>query len=81
MEVQKVVSNNHNLLIVSVKELTDACQVALKRLQINYQRLLTNAISHERLTPLNSIIGLSEVLIKHCSRGKDSKTFDWKAVD
>jgi signal transduction histidine kinase len=78
VEVQKISLNNHNLLVVTIKELTDACQLALKKLQINYQKLLTNAVSHERLTPINSIIGLTEVLIRQCSRGKDSSVFNRK---
>ena len=72
VEVQKLGLNNHNLLVVTIKEITDACQLALKKLQINYQKLLTNAISHERLTPINSIIGLSEILIRECSRRNSS---------
>ena len=32
-----------------------------KKLQKEFQCLLTNALSHERLTPLNSIINLNEI--------------------
>lgn len=37
-----------------------------------YQRMLTNALSHERLTPLNSIINMTELVLKKCNAILDS---------
>lgn len=51
-------------LLVIIKELTDACAVALLKLRTQYQKLLTNALSHERITPINSIISVAELLMK-----------------
>lgn len=39
----------------------------LLRVQSSFQQMLTNALSHERLTPVNSIVNLSEMLRKKIS--------------
>ena len=32
-----------------------------------YQTMLTNGLSHERLTPLNSIINMTELVLLKCN--------------
>jgi hypothetical protein len=45
-----------NLIAVSVADLSLLQNLSFKRIQKSYQSTLTNALSHERMTPLNAII-------------------------
>lgn len=51
--------------MVEINDLSDVQTRGLSRLQKLFQRLLTNALSHERMTPLNSIINVTENMRKH----------------
>lgn len=50
---------------------TDASQVqtfGLSRIQKLFQTILINALSHERMTPLNSMVNLTEIMIQKCDQ-------------
>jgi len=66
---------NRKILVLSVLELTELCSQSLQNIQTHYQKLLTNALSHERITPINSIINLTEVLLNKHSMKRDSSFF------
>jgi len=53
--------NGKKFLLIEVFGLSEAYKISRKKLQKEFQCLLTNALSHERLTPLNSIINLNEI--------------------
>ena len=57
---QKNVDGN-KFILIEVFDLSEAFEKSRKQLQKEFQCLLTNALSHERLTPLNSIINLNEI--------------------
>lgn len=50
--------------MVQISDISDAQTTGLARLQLIFQQKLTNALSHERMTPLNSIVNISERVLK-----------------
>ncbi len=53
-------------LMVEIQDLSKVLTKGLTRLQTLFQKMLTNALSHERMTPLNSIVNLSDLVRKRC---------------
>lgn len=53
-------------LILFITDHSQTCTRSLINLQNRFQNMLTNALSHERMTPINSVINLSEILVKKC---------------
>jgi hypothetical protein len=56
--------NERKVLLLEVFDLTEVYDLSRGQLQKEFQCLLTNALSHERLTPLNTIINISELKMK-----------------
>jgi hypothetical protein len=52
--------------MVEIADLSDVQTRGLSRLQKLFQRMLTNALSHERMTPLNSIVNVTDNLKRYC---------------
>jgi len=52
--------------MVEINDLSKVLTKGLTRLQSLFQKMLTNALSHERMTPLNSIVNLSDLVRKKC---------------
>jgi signal transduction histidine kinase len=50
-------------LAVTVTEISKFYNLSYSDIQKKFQGMLTNALSHERLTPLNSIINLSAMIL------------------
>jgi hypothetical protein len=46
-------------LFLKIEELTQDIELSMLRLQRNCQVTLTNALAHERITPLNKIITMA----------------------
>ena len=61
MTIEQKNVNGKKFLLIEVFDLSEAYKMSRKKLQKEFQCLLTNALSHERLTPLNSIINLNEI--------------------
>ena len=61
MTIEQKNVNGKKFLLIEVFDLSEAYKISRKKLQKEFQCLLTNALSHERLTPLNSIINLNEI--------------------
>jgi hypothetical protein len=51
-------------IMLEISDQSEIYKLGRQKLQLSFQTLLTNALSHERLTPLNAIINLSDILIK-----------------
>ena len=51
-------------VLMEVFDLTEVYQASSSHLQQEFQSMLTNALSHERLTPLNTIINTSQLIHK-----------------
>lgn len=47
-----------------LNELTNVLELSLSRLQRHCQTTLANALSHERVTPLNKILGFSRSMLR-----------------
>ncbi len=56
--------NFESYFMVQISDISDAQTAGLARLQLIFQQKLTNALSHERMTPLNSIVNISERVLK-----------------
>lgn len=54
--------------MVEIADLSDVQTRGLSRLQKLFQRMLTNALSHERMTPLNSIVNVTDNLRRYCMK-------------
>ena len=52
------------MFLVYVTDISKIQTKGLQRIQKLFQTILTNALSHERMTPLNSMINCSELLIE-----------------
>ena len=48
--------------MVSIKDISYALKNEKEKLRSNFQQQLTMSLSHEQMTPLNSILSLSEVV-------------------
>jgi signal transduction histidine kinase len=53
-----------NCIGVSVTSITEMIKESLSKITQQFQKTLINAISHERLTPLNAIINCCESVSK-----------------
>lgn len=62
--------------IVVLKDVSNAFNSQVKSIQNEFQQLLTATLSHEQLTPLNSIVNLVEVLMKKKCDQFDKTTLD-----
>lgn len=49
-------------VLMEVFDLTEVYQASSCHLKQEFQSMLTNALSHERLTPLNNIINTSQLV-------------------
>ena len=54
---------DNNFLAVTVTEISRFYDLSYGDIQKKFQGMLTNALSHECLTPLNSIINLSAMIL------------------
>ena len=50
-------------LMITITEISEYYCLGKLDIQKKFQRLLINALSHERITPLNSIINVSDLLL------------------
>jgi len=50
-------------VLVEVTDLTAVYRASTSHLKREFQSMLTNALSHERLTPLNNIINSCQLMI------------------
>jgi len=48
--------------IIYICDISDVHSIGLSKIQKSFQTTFTNALSHERLTPLNSILNMSELI-------------------
>ena len=64
MTIKEKSVNEKKVLLLEVFDLTEAYKLSRDRLQKEFQCLLTNALSHERLTPLNTIVNISEIKLR-----------------
>ena len=53
------------MVLVELEDISDIITQSRGNLQKSFQAMLTNALSHERLTPLNSIINITEEMITY----------------
>ena len=51
-------------IMVSMADMSKLQNMSFKIIQTNYQKILTNALSHERMTPLNAIINGCEKIYR-----------------
>jgi len=69
-----VISLERKLYIkIEIQDCASAVLTALNRLEAHCHVVLSNALSHERLTPLNKILNLSQQI-------KDTKNLDSRAL-
>ena len=52
--------------MLEIMDLSDLQTKGVARLQSLFQKMLTNALSHERMTPLNTIVNLTDLVKKRC---------------
>jgi hypothetical protein len=52
-------------LLLEVQDLSKVIECTLDKLKQHCQMVMTNALSHERMTPLNQILTLSSQIIEH----------------
>jgi signal transduction histidine kinase len=62
IRVSEITVGANTLIAVSVRDLSRMHQIGLQKTQKMYQSILTNALSHERMTPLNAIINGCEFI-------------------
>ncbi len=53
---------------VYLYDISNVQSAGLMKIQNKFQSLLTNGLSHERLGPLNSMINMSELLLRKCEQ-------------
>lgn len=68
-----VKGNNTEYIGTSLTNLTKVQKESLATITQQYQQMMTNALSHERLTPLNAIINGCEFIQKKIQEKMDSK--------
>ena len=56
-------SAGHRYIFIKIEELTQDIELSLLRLRRHCQATLTNALSHERITPLNKIIAMTQSIL------------------
>ena len=66
IRIKEIELSTGNCLLVEITDFTDVQTKGISRLQSLFQKMLTNALSHERLTPLNTIVNLSSSIRKRC---------------
>jgi hypothetical protein len=71
IKISEITIGADDLIAVSVRDLSRMHQIGLQKTQKFYQSILTNALSHERMTPLNAIINGCESIKRRCYQ--DSK--------
>ena len=62
--VEILIVESEGYLIVSLHDISESQHKGTRRLQKLFQSMLTNALSHERMTPLNLILHHSLTLSK-----------------
>jgi hypothetical protein len=60
--------------LVFVNDVSNSQTMGLQRIQKYFQTTFTNALSHERMTPLNSMINCSELMLNKCEILKANTT-------
>lgn len=55
--------NDEFFILLEVQDLTKVIESTLDKLKHHCQVVLTNALSHERMTPLNQILNLSSQIL------------------
>ena len=68
INISEIKSNFDHFIMVEIADLSDVQTKGLSRLQKLFQRMLTNALSHERMTPLNSIVNVTEQVRNYCRK-------------
>ena len=66
IRIKEINMSVSHCLMVEIQDLSKVLTKGLTRLQTLFQKMLTNALSHERMTPLNSIVNLSDLVRKKC---------------
>ena len=64
VKISEIRVNLVNYIMIQISDLSDAQTKGLARLQKFLQQKFTNALSHERMTPLNSIVNGSARILK-----------------
>lgn len=64
LKLVKVQLGEEECVLVNFEDQTEMLQKAVNKLQKHSQKVIINALSHERITPLNSIINMSEIILK-----------------
>jgi hypothetical protein len=59
----RVVIDGAPSILVFVSDLTEVQSLGLVSMQKSFQQTFTNALTHERMTPLNSIKSCSDFII------------------
>jgi hypothetical protein len=73
IKMSEIKSSFDTFIMVEISDLSDVQTRGLSRLQKLFQRMLTNALSHERMTPLNSIVNVTENVRKYCQRKQNKQ--------
>ena len=64
LKLIKVQLGDEECVLINFEDQTEILQKALIKLQKHSQKVIINALSHERMTPLNSILNISEIILK-----------------
>ena len=64
IKLMEVIHGESKFIVVSIADLSKLQNLSFKIIQTNYQKILTNALSHERMTPLNAIINGCEKIYR-----------------
>ena len=64
LKLVKVQIGQEESVLVHFEDQTEILQKAVIKLQKHSQKVIINALSHERMTPLNSIINISEIILR-----------------
>lgn len=64
IKMYRVVVDGAHHILTFVDDLTEVQALGLNTMQKSFQQTFTNALTHERMTPLNSILNCSHSIIK-----------------
>lgn len=64
IKLMEVKVGDNKFIAVAVSDLSVLPSLSFKITQTKYQKMLTNALSHERMTPLNAITNSCEKLYR-----------------